>query len=47
MATYALKRAQEPAVRQLAKSIVETQQAETQTMLQMLRQRGGQPLPTP
>lgn len=47
MATYALERAQEPAVRQLAKSIVETQQAETQTMLQMLRARGGEPLPAP
>lgn len=47
MATYAMERAQEPAVRQLAKSIVETQQAETQMMLQMLKQRGGQPLPPP
>jgi uncharacterized protein (DUF305 family) len=47
MATYGMERAQEPAVRQLAKSIVETQQAETQTMLQMLRQRGAEPLPAP
>lgn len=47
MATYAEQRAQEPAVRQLAKSIVETQEAETQTMLQMLRARGGEPLPAP
>lgn len=47
MATYAMAHAQEPAVRQLARSMVETQQAEVDTMLQMLRQRGGTPLPAP
>ncbi len=46
-ATYAMTHAQEPAVRQLARSMVETQQAEVDTMLQMLRQRGGTPLPAP
>jgi uncharacterized protein (DUF305 family) len=34
-------------VRGLARSIAETQTAETTTMEQMLRARGGTPLPAP
>ena len=47
MAPYAAAHASEPAVRRLARTIAETQTAETQTMTQMLTARGGTPLPAP
>jgi len=45
MAEYGAKHAQEAAVRSLAQTIVDTQTAEVTTMEQMLRARGGSPLP--
>jgi uncharacterized protein (DUF305 family) len=47
MAEYGRQHAAEAAVRGLARSIAETQTAETTTMEQMLRARGGAPLPAP
>jgi uncharacterized protein (DUF305 family) len=47
MAQYAAAQAAEPAVRTLARSIAETQTAETTTMGRMLEGRGGTPLPAP
>jgi uncharacterized protein (DUF305 family) len=47
MAQYGQQHAGEPAVRGLAESIAETQTAETTTMEDMLRARGGTPLPAP
>jgi uncharacterized protein (DUF305 family) len=47
MAQYAMKHADVPAVRTLARSIAETQTAETTTMARMLSARGGTPLPPP
>lgn len=47
MARYAVAHAQEDSVRTLASSMVETQTAEVQTMLQMLTAKGGTPLPAP
>ena len=45
MAQYGRQHAAEAAVRGLARSIAESQTAETTTMEQMLRARGGAPLP--
>jgi uncharacterized protein (DUF305 family) len=45
MARYGQAHATEPAVRTLARSIAETQVAETTTMEDMLRARGAAPLP--
>jgi len=45
MAEYGAAHAQEPAVRNLAQTIDETQTAEVTTMEQMLRAKGGAPLP--
>jgi uncharacterized protein (DUF305 family) len=45
MARYGAAHAQEAAVRDLAQSMVDTQTAEVTTMEQMLRARGGAPLP--
>jgi uncharacterized protein (DUF305 family) len=47
MAEYAAAHAQESAVRTLARTIVESQAAETSLMARMLAERGGTPLPTP
>jgi uncharacterized protein (DUF305 family) len=47
MAEYAAAHASEPAVRSLARSIVDTQTAEVITMGRMLAARGGTPLPAP
>jgi uncharacterized protein (DUF305 family) len=47
MAEYGRQHAGEAVVRGLARSIAETQTAETTTMEQMLRARGGAPLPAP
>jgi uncharacterized protein (DUF305 family) len=47
MADYAEAHASEPAVRNLARSIVDTQTAEVVTMGRMLAARGGTPLPAP
>jgi uncharacterized protein (DUF305 family) len=47
MAQYGQQHAGEAVVRGLARSIAETQTAETTTMEQMLRLRGGSPLPAP
>ena len=47
MAEYAADHADVAAVRNLARSIVETQTAETTTMVKMLTARGGTPLPAP
>ena len=47
MAQYGRQHAAEAAVQGLARSIAETQTAETTTMEQMLRARGGTPLPAP
>jgi uncharacterized protein (DUF305 family) len=47
MAQYGAAHAQLAPVRQLAQSIAQTQTAEVQTMLQLLTQRGGTPLPAP
>jgi uncharacterized protein (DUF305 family) len=47
MARYAADNAVVPAVRSLARSILDTQTAETTTMSRMLSARGGTPLPAP
>lgn len=47
MAQQGAERAEVDAVRRLARSIAETQAAETTTMATMLRARGGEPLPAP
>ena len=47
MAQYGQQHADEAVVRGLARAIAETQTAETTTMEQMLRVRGGSPLPAP
>jgi uncharacterized protein (DUF305 family) len=47
MAEYAAQHADVPAVATLARTIAETQSAETQTMVAMLAARGGTPLPAP
>src|SRR3954468_538945 len=47
MAQYGQQHAGEAVVRSLARSIAETQTAETTTMEEMLRARGGSPLPAP
>jgi uncharacterized protein (DUF305 family) len=47
MAQYGAEHAELAAVRGLARSIAETQTAETTTMEAMLRARGGTPLPAP
>jgi uncharacterized protein (DUF305 family) len=47
MAQYAAAHAELPTVRSLARSMAETQAAETTTMSRMLAARGGTPLPKP
>lgn len=47
MAEYAAEHAEVPAVARLARTIAETQTAETGTMGDMLAARGGTPLPEP
>jgi uncharacterized protein (DUF305 family) len=47
MAQYGAAHAQLAPVRQLAEAIAQTQTAEVQTMLELLTQRGGTPLPAP
>jgi len=47
MAVYAAEHAAVPAVRRLAGTIADTQAAEVTTMADMLRSRGGTPLPAP
>jgi uncharacterized protein (DUF305 family) len=47
MAEYAAEHAEVPAVARLARTIAETQTAETGTMTDMLAARGGTPLPAP
>jgi uncharacterized protein (DUF305 family) len=47
MAQYAAEHAELPAVARLARTIAETQTAETRTMTDMLAARGGTPLPAP
>ena len=47
MAQYGQRHAAEAAVRSLARSIAQSQTAETSTMAEMLRARGGAPLPAP
>jgi uncharacterized protein (DUF305 family) len=47
MAEYGEDHASQPAVASLARSIAQSQTAETTTMEQMLRARGGNPLPAP
>ena len=47
MGVYAAEHADEEAVRDLARSIVQSQGAETVTMTDMLAARGGTPLPAP
>jgi uncharacterized protein (DUF305 family) len=47
MAEYAAAHADEPVVANLARTIAETQTAETTTMTAMLAARGGTPLPAP
>jgi len=47
MAEYAAEHAVNAAVRDLARSIVQSQTAETTTMAKMLTARGGTPLPAP
>jgi uncharacterized protein (DUF305 family) len=47
MAEYAAAHAGEPVVANLARTIAETQTAETTTMTAMLAARGGTPLPAP
>jgi uncharacterized protein (DUF305 family) len=47
MAEYGEEHASLPAVQTLARSIAQSQTAETTTMEQMLRARGGNPLPAP
>jgi uncharacterized protein (DUF305 family) len=47
MAQYAAEHAELPPVARLARTIAETQAAETRTMTDMLAARGGTPLPAP
>jgi uncharacterized protein (DUF305 family) len=47
MAQYEVARGDVPAVERLARTIAETQTAETRTMTDMLAARGGSPLPAP
>ncbi|WP_346619810.1 DUF305 domain-containing protein [Blastococcus montanus] len=47
MASYAAEHAEERAVQELARSIEQSQGAETVTMTRMLTGRGGTPLPAP
>ena len=47
MAAYAMQHAQEPAVRNLARTMVESQSAEVDLMTDMLAERGAEPLPAP
>ncbi|SDY85727.1 protein of unknown function [Modestobacter sp. DSM 44400] len=47
MAQDGAQHASQTVVRRLARSIAETQAAETQTMVEMLEVRGGSPLPKP
>jgi uncharacterized protein (DUF305 family) len=47
MAEYAVEHAEVSAIRTLARSIVESQAAETGLMAGMLAERGGTPLPAP
>ncbi|CCG04771.1 DUF305 domain-containing protein [Blastococcus saxobsidens] len=47
MGAYAAEHAEEEAVRDLARSIVQSQGTETATMTDMLAARGGTPLPAP
>jgi uncharacterized protein (DUF305 family) len=47
MAEYTAENAEVPAVARLARTIAETQSAETGTMTDMLAARGGTPLPAP
>ncbi len=47
MASYAVEHAREPAVRTLARTIVESQSAEVGLMADMLAERGAEPLPAP
>ncbi|GAA4744615.1 DUF305 domain-containing protein [Modestobacter marinus] len=47
MAEYGQEHSDVDVVEQLARSIAETQSAETATMAAMLRARGGEPLPAP
>src|SRR3712207_6523410 len=47
MAEYAQANAEEPAVRNLARTIVESQAGETRLMVSMLAERGAEPLPAP
>jgi uncharacterized protein (DUF305 family) len=47
MAQYGAAHATVPAVRLLAKTILDSQTAETQTLTAMLTARGGTPLPAP
>jgi uncharacterized protein (DUF305 family) len=47
MAVYGAEHADLPAVRDLARSIVQSQTAETTLMAKMLTDRGGTPLPAP
>jgi uncharacterized protein (DUF305 family) len=47
MAQYAAEHAELPPVARLARTIAETQTAETRTMTDMLAARGGTPLPAP
>jgi uncharacterized protein (DUF305 family) len=47
MAEYAVENAEEPAVRTLARTMVESQSAEVRLMTDMLSERGAEPLPAP
>jgi uncharacterized protein (DUF305 family) len=47
MAEYAAQHAEVDAVRTLARTIAESQKAETDLMASMLAERGGTPLPAP
>jgi uncharacterized protein (DUF305 family) len=47
MAQHAVENAAEPAVRTLARTIVEAQSAEVELMTDMLAERGAEPLPAP
>ncbi|MGY1739962.1 MULTISPECIES: DUF305 domain-containing protein [unclassified Blastococcus] len=47
MARYAAEHADQAAVRSLARSVADTQAAETTTMVSMITARGGTPLPPP
>lgn len=45
MMEYAAQHATQPALRNLAQRMLDTQEAETHTMLSLLTERGGEPLP--